>query len=90
MNESQPRSENLTGIFLMLASMALFAVEDLFLKLAAADLPIGQIILISGALGMPGRCGWARSFGGGAVPLCAAGVSASDVGDGAGLGDDRG
>jgi drug/metabolite transporter (DMT)-like permease len=53
MNESQPRSENLTGIFLMLASMALFAVEDLFLKLAAADLPIGQIILISGALGMP-------------------------------------
>lgn len=53
MSEHQPRSENLTGILLMLASMALFAVEDLFLKLAAADLPIGQIILISGALGMP-------------------------------------
>lgn len=48
-----PRSENLTGILLMLAAMALFAVEDLFLKLAAADLPIGQIILVSGALGLP-------------------------------------
>jgi drug/metabolite transporter (DMT)-like permease len=45
--------ENLTGILLMLAAMALFAVEDLFLKLAAADLPIGQIILVSGALGLP-------------------------------------
>lgn len=49
----EPRSENLTGILLMLAAMALFAVEDLFLKLAAADLPIGQIILVSGALGLP-------------------------------------
>jgi drug/metabolite transporter (DMT)-like permease len=53
MAASEPRSENLTGILLMLAAMALFAVEDLFLKLAAADLPIGQIILISGALGLP-------------------------------------
>ena len=53
MVRSEPRSENLTGILLMLAAMALFAVEDLFLKLAAADLPIGQIILISGALGLP-------------------------------------
>jgi drug/metabolite transporter (DMT)-like permease len=53
MVQSEPRSENLTGILLMLAAMALFAVEDLFLKLAAADLPIGQIILISGALGLP-------------------------------------
>lgn len=53
MTPKQPRSENLTGILLMLAAMALFAVEDLFLKLAAADLPIGQIVLISGALGIP-------------------------------------
>ena len=53
MSERQPRSENLTGILLMLISMALFAVEDLFLKLAAADLPIGQIVLISGAFGIP-------------------------------------
>jgi drug/metabolite transporter (DMT)-like permease len=53
MARPEPRSENLTGILLMLAAMALFAVEDLFLKLAAGDLPIGQIILISGALGLP-------------------------------------
>jgi drug/metabolite transporter (DMT)-like permease len=53
MAPTESRSENLTGILLMLAAMALFAVEDLFLKLAAADLPIGQIILISGALGLP-------------------------------------
>jgi drug/metabolite transporter (DMT)-like permease len=53
MAQPEPRSENLTGILLMLAAMALFAVEDLFLKLAAFDLPIGQIILISGALGLP-------------------------------------
>ena len=53
MTPREPRSENLTGILLMLAAMALFAVEDLFLKLAAAELPIGQIILISGALGLP-------------------------------------
>ncbi len=48
-----PRSENLTGILMMLAAMAFFAVEDLFLKWAASDLPIGQIVLISGALGAP-------------------------------------
>lgn len=48
-----PQAENLTGILLMLAAMAFFAVEDLFLKLAAVDLPIGQIILISGGLGLP-------------------------------------
>lgn len=48
-----PRSENLTGILLMLAAMALFAVEDLFLKLAATGLPIGQVILISAGLGLP-------------------------------------
>jgi drug/metabolite transporter (DMT)-like permease len=45
--------DNLTGILLMLGAMALFAVEDLFLKWAAAGLPLGQIILISGALGVP-------------------------------------
>jgi drug/metabolite transporter (DMT)-like permease len=53
MAQHEPRSENLTGILLMLAAMALFAVEDLFLKLAAAGLPVGQIVLVSGALGAP-------------------------------------
>ncbi len=53
MTNRPPRSDNLTGILLMLAAMALFAVEDLFLKWAAFGLPLGQIILISGALGAP-------------------------------------
>ncbi|MBA3910587.1 MAG: EamA family transporter [Rhodobacter sp.] len=53
MIRNEHRSDNLTGIFLMLASMALFAVEDLFLKWAAAGLPLGQIVLVSGALGAP-------------------------------------
>jgi drug/metabolite transporter (DMT)-like permease len=53
MTPAQPRSENLTGILLMLAAMALFAVEDLFLKLAAFGLPVGQIVLVSGVLGGP-------------------------------------
>lgn len=53
MSSPEPRSENLTGILLMLAAMALFAIEDLFLKWAAVGLPLGQIILISGALGAP-------------------------------------
>ncbi|MCX7287529.1 MAG: DMT family transporter [Rhodobacterales bacterium] len=47
------RSDNLTGILLMLAAMALFAVEDLFLKWLAIGLPLGQIVLISGLLGAP-------------------------------------
>jgi drug/metabolite transporter (DMT)-like permease len=45
--------DNLTGILLMLAAMALFAVEDLFLKWLAVGLPLGQIILASGVLGAP-------------------------------------
>jgi drug/metabolite transporter (DMT)-like permease len=49
----EQRPENVTGILLMLTAMALFAVEDLFLKWAAVGLPLGQIILVSGALGAP-------------------------------------
>src|SRR3989338_273532 len=41
------------GIFLMLVSMALFAVEDMFLKMASASLPTGQIIFVAGFLGAP-------------------------------------
>ena len=53
MTKTEPRSDNLTGILLMLAAMALFAVEDLFLKWAAVGLPLGQIVLVSGVLGAP-------------------------------------
>jgi drug/metabolite transporter (DMT)-like permease len=49
----EPKGDNLTGIFLMLAAMALFAVEDLFLKWASIGIPVGQIVLISGVLGAP-------------------------------------
>jgi drug/metabolite transporter (DMT)-like permease len=45
-------AENLRGIGLMSASMALFAFEDMFLKFAAADLPTGEILLITCLFGM--------------------------------------
>jgi drug/metabolite transporter (DMT)-like permease len=53
MPSPDPRSDNLNGILLMLAAMALFAVEDLFLKWLAVGLPLGQIVLVSGVLGAP-------------------------------------
>lgn len=43
--------ENLRGLALMLAAMALFAIEDMFLKLTAARLPTGEILLVSGGAG---------------------------------------
>jgi len=46
-------ADNLRGILLMLVSMALFAVEDMFLKLASAGLPTGQIIFVAGVFGAP-------------------------------------
>ncbi|WP_309667194.1 DMT family transporter [Tabrizicola sp.] len=53
MNPSHASGDNLRGIFLMVASMALFGVEDMFLKWAAQGLPLGQIIFVSGAFGLP-------------------------------------
>ena len=35
----------------MLVAMGFFAVEDMFVRLAAVDLPIGAIIFASGAAG---------------------------------------
>jgi drug/metabolite transporter (DMT)-like permease len=43
--------ENLRGIVLMVASMAGFAVEDMFIKWAAADVPTGQILLLLSIFG---------------------------------------
>lgn len=48
---SDPK-ENLRGIVLMLGAMAVFALEDMFLKLAATSLPTGQILFLSGAFGL--------------------------------------
>ncbi|MEZ5754416.1 MAG: DMT family transporter [Paracoccaceae bacterium] len=59
-----PASQNLRGIALMVASMALFAVEDMFLKLAAADLPVGMVIFAAGAFGAPIFMLMARAEGG--------------------------
>ena len=43
--------DNTRGIILMVLAMLGFAAEDMFLKLAAAGLPVGQILIL---LGLPG------------------------------------
>jgi drug/metabolite transporter (DMT)-like permease len=45
------QSDNLRGIVLMIAAMAGFAVEDMFIKFAAADLPAGFILAAIGIVG---------------------------------------
>jgi len=47
-----PLSDNLRGAAFMTASMAGFAVEDMFLKAAAHQMPLGQVVLIVGLCGM--------------------------------------
>ena len=44
--------DNLRGIGLMTGSMALFAVEDMFLKFSTRALPTGEILLITCLIGM--------------------------------------
>lgn len=41
-------SENLRGIIAMMAAMAVFVVNDTFVKIAAGDLPVGEAIFIRG------------------------------------------
>jgi len=43
--------ENLRGIALMVAAMALFSIEDMFVKVLAGSLPVGQILAMLGAGG---------------------------------------
>ena len=45
--------ENLRGIVLMVASMAGFAIEDMFIKWASASVPTGQILILLSAFGTP-------------------------------------
>ena len=54
---------NLRGILLMITAMAFFAVEDMFIKFAAAGMPAGQIIFISGLFGVPVFAAIARARG---------------------------
>ncbi|MEX5729255.1 drug/metabolite transporter (DMT)-like permease [Rhodovulum iodosum] len=43
--------ENLRGILLMVAAMAGFAIEDMFVKRVADSLPVGEILMVLGAGG---------------------------------------
>lgn len=45
-------TDNFRASLLMILTMAGFAVEDLFIKMASAEVPMGQILLISGGGGM--------------------------------------
>lgn len=49
---SVPLSDNLRGSLLMVLSMAAFAVEDMGVKAAARHLPMGQVVMIYGLIGM--------------------------------------
>lgn len=51
MTAPPPRSANLRGSFWMVAAMAGFAVEDMFLKSVTAHIPLGQALLIFGLSG---------------------------------------
>lgn len=45
--------ENLRGILMMVASMAAFAMEDMFIKFLAVDMPTGQVLIMLGLGGAP-------------------------------------
>ncbi len=55
--------DNLRGILLMIAAMAGFAMEDMFIKWAASDLPTGQILLMIGIVGGAVFAAMARAQG---------------------------
>lgn len=44
------RSDNLTGAFLMMASMASFTLNDTFMKALAGEIPLFQLLFLRGAL----------------------------------------
>ena len=45
-------AQNLRGSLFMVAAMAGFAVEDGFLKAAAREMPLGQVLILIGLAGM--------------------------------------
>ena len=53
----------LRGICLMVAAMAAFAIEDTLIKLAAADMPAGQVMALLGAAGTVIFALWSRAAG---------------------------
>lgn len=56
-------TDNLRASILMILTMAGFAVEDLFIKMASLRMPMGQILAILGTLGMVGMAVMARRHG---------------------------
>jgi len=56
-------TDNLRGILLMVASMAAFALEDMFIKVAAGALPAGQILMMLGVAGAPVFAAFVRRAG---------------------------
>lgn len=44
-------TENFRGAMLMVASMVLFAFEDMFIKLLAAELPFSEVLVLIGLMG---------------------------------------
>lgn len=56
-------NNNLRGGLFMIAAMAGFAVEDMFLKTAARQVPVGQILMIFGTAGMIGFAMLAKAQG---------------------------
>ena len=56
-------ADNLRGAALMVAAMAAFAVEDMFLKAAAAALPVGVVLMLFGAGGALGFAALVRMRG---------------------------
>ena len=61
-------TENQRGAAFMTASMAGFAVEDVFVKAAARNLPLGQVLLTIGLLGMLTFAAMARRKGEALIP----------------------
>ena len=59
----QNQKDNFRGILLMTASMAGFAVEDMFIKFASASVPTGQILLLLSVFGTPVFAAMARRQG---------------------------
>ena len=49
---AQTNPDNLRGALWMVAAMAGFAVEDMFLKSAARAMPLGQVLVIFGVIGV--------------------------------------
>lgn len=59
---------NTRGILAMLVSMACFTINDTFIKIAASDLPLGEIIFVRNAFAVLVIAAWAVAIGGVTLP----------------------